>query len=207
MPRQSSENQDDAGPQKGDARGASPQDVNPKLVAIFQQMADVTELLGGDRFRVNAFAKAARVIGELAEDLGRIWHAGGEVEKALTDLDGIGKGTAARIAEFIRTGRIEDHRKLMTQVPAGLPDLLDVPGLGPKTVALLWKEAGIEGLDDLKEKLKDDSLADLPGWVRRNSTTCARVLHSPSQPGDASAWVRPCPWPDGSPTACARSRA
>ncbi len=176
MPRQSGENQDDAGLQKGDARGASPQDANPKLVAIFQQMADVTELLGGDRFRVNAFAKAARVIGELAEDLGRIWHAGGEAEKALTDLDGIGKGTAARIAEFIRTGRIEDHRKLMAQVPVGLPDLLDVPGLGPKTVALLWKEAGIEGLDDLKEKLKDDSLADLPGLGKKKLDNLRKSL-------------------------------
>lgn len=133
--------------------------ANDQLAAIFQQMADVTELLGGDRFRVIAFAKAARVIGELADDLSAV----GPDEKALANIDGIGKGTATRIAEFLRTGKMADHEKLMQQVPAGLPALLDVPGLGPKTVALLWQQAGIENLDDLKEKLKGDSLAKLPG--------------------------------------------
>jgi len=133
--------------------------ANPQLAAIFQEMADVTEILGGDRFRVNSFAKVARLLGDMTEDVAEI----GPDEKKLMALDGIGKGTAGRIVQFLRTGKIQDHVDLLAKVPEGLLVLLEIPGLGPKTVALLWKQGGVESLDDLKTKLEGDELAQLPG--------------------------------------------
>ena len=133
--------------------------TNPQIAAVFEQMAAVLEILGGDRFRVNAFARAARLIDDLPGDLATI----GPDVKRLSAIEGIGKGTAGRIAEYLTTGKIMEHQDLLARVPPGLPSLLDIPGLGPKTVALLWKQGNIESLDDLKTGLQTDQLAQLPG--------------------------------------------
>jgi DNA polymerase (family 10) len=133
-------------------------DTNQQLAAIFQQMADVHTILEDDRFRINAYAKAARVIGELPTDLGEI---GAEVA-LLAKIEGIGKSTATKIAEYLDTGKIKAHEQVMSRIPHGLLDLLQISGLGPKTVGLMWSQAGIESLDDLKEKLKTDELTKLP---------------------------------------------
>ena len=132
--------------------------TNATLSSIFQQMADLTEITGGNRFKVNAFAKVARVLDDLTKDVA-------EVDPALLPkLEGIGQGTADRIVEFLDTGKIADHQKLLDQVPDGLLQVMNVPGLGPKTVAQLWKEAGIESLADLQAKLDTGELEQLKGF-------------------------------------------
>lgn len=133
--------------------------ANQQLAAIFQQMADIMEILGEDRFRVIAYAKAVRSIEALSENLESI----GPDAKKLATLPGIGKGLAEKIAEFLNCGSIEAHQDLMSRIPPKLPELLDVPGLGPKTIALMWKDAGVESLADLKKKLEGEELAKLPG--------------------------------------------
>ncbi len=130
---------------------------NRQIAGIFQQMADILELTDGNRFRINAFVRAARTIDELTQDVAEIDR------KELSTIPGIGKGTAERIAEFLETGQIAEHQKLAAQVPAGLLKLLSIPGLGPKTVAQLWKERGITGEDDLRKALDDGTLVGLRG--------------------------------------------
>ena len=136
--------------------------TNAQLAVIFQQMADLTQITtsaaGGNGFKVNAFAKVARVLDELPRDVGSIDRA------ALPRLEGIGKGAAERIGEFLDTGDIADHRRLMESVPPGLLHLMDVPGLGPKTTALLWKEGGVDSVESLKAKLETDELKKLKGF-------------------------------------------
>lgn len=133
-------------------------DTNQQLAAIFQTMADVYTILNEDQFKINAYAKAARVIGDLPIDLAQI---GAEVT-VLAKVDGIGKSTATKIAEYLQTGRIKAYDEAMQRIPNGLLELLDISGLGPKTVSLLWSQAGIECMTDLKEKLKTDELTSLP---------------------------------------------
>ncbi len=146
--------------------------ANQQLEAIFNQMAKILEILEGDRFRINAFSKAARVIGELAEDLASV----GSDIKALQQFEGIGKGTAERIAEYLDTGKIEDHQKLLTKIPPGLLELLDVQGLGPKKIALLWREADIESKADLKAALETDKLTNLPGMGKKTLDNIRKSL-------------------------------
>ncbi|MCD6304308.1 MAG: hypothetical protein J7M21_05030, partial [Planctomycetes bacterium] len=67
----------------------------------------------------------------------------------LQEIPGIGKSTAAKIAQALAAGKVDLHEQLKEQVPPGLPELLSVGGLGPKTIAKLWKQAGIESLADL----------------------------------------------------------
>ena len=131
--------------------------TNAKIAALFQEMADVTEILGGNRFRVNAFQKAARVLGELTQDVSEMPDPGD-----LQQIEGIGEGTAHRIAEYLEQGRIQEHDDMLAQVPAGVVKLLDIPGLGPKSVATLWQEGGVTGMDSLKQKLDAGELEALP---------------------------------------------
>jgi DNA polymerase (family 10) len=131
---------------------------NAQLAAIFERMSAMLELTGADKFRVNAHAKAARVVGEHPSDLEPIARDA----KALIAIEGIGKGTAAKIAEFAERGVIAEHDELAAKVPAGVLDLLQVSGLGPKTVKLLWDERGVASIADLKRIIADGSIMTLP---------------------------------------------
>lgn len=151
---------------------------NAQLAAVFQQMADLTELVGGNRFKVNAFAKASRILEDLTKDVADI------EPKLLPKVEGIGKGTAERIAEFLETGQIADHQQLLDQVPDGLLGVMDIPGLGPKTVAQLWHEAGVESIDDLKAKLDTGELEALKGFGKKKIQNIQKNLKFAESAGD-----------------------
>ncbi|MEM6394053.1 MAG: DNA polymerase/3'-5' exonuclease PolX [Planctomycetota bacterium] len=143
---------------------------NRELAGLFQQMADINDILGGNRFKSIAYQKAARVVGELDRSVTEIDP--GDLKK----VEGIGGGTADRIAEYLDTGEIADHQKLLAKVPAGLTELLDISGLGPKSVALLWKEAGVENRSDLAAKLETDELAGLKGFGKKTIENIKKSL-------------------------------
>ena len=86
-------------------------------------MGVILQLLGESGFKVNANIKVADVLSELVEDVSTI--------DDLTSIDGIGKGSASKIKEFIETGKMSDYDALVKQIPSGLLDVLKVQGLGP----------------------------------------------------------------------------
>lgn len=143
---------------------------NHVLAALFQEMAEIVEITGGNRFRINAFSRVARTLNEMLEDVTYITH------DELIDLPGIGKGTADRIIEFVQTGRIKEHNQLLKKVPEGLLALLGIPGLGPKTVAMLWKKADIKNEVDLRQKLESGELTSLPGMGLKKLETLRKNL-------------------------------
>jgi len=143
---------------------------NAQLARLFQQMADALELTGANRFRVIGFQRAARVIGELAGDVAEF------SQDELTAIEGVGKGTAERVVEFLDTGRIAEHEKIVSQVPAGLFKVLDIPGLGPKTVKLMWEEAGVTDLETLKAALGSGQLESLKGFGRKKIANIEKNL-------------------------------
>jgi DNA polymerase (family 10) len=128
--------------------------------SMFNTMAQMLELVGGDRFRVNAHAKASRVIKDLTIDLEPLAKAGDA--KALVAIEGIGKGTAGKLIELAETGTIEEYRELSDKVPSGVMEVLGIQGLGPKTVKLMWDEKGVESIEDLKGIIADGSILELP---------------------------------------------
>lgn len=146
--------------------------TNRELADLFQQTADVLELTGANRFRVVAFQKAARVVGDLTEDVAAL----AADPDSLTEIDGIGKGMAERIVEFVETGKVEEHQQLISDVPPGVLDLLNVPGLGPKTAAVLWKQGGVESVDDLRAKIRTGELEKLPRMGRKSLEKLAKAV-------------------------------
>lgn len=128
--------------------------------SIFNTMSQMIELLGGDKFRVNAHAKASRVLKDATDNIEAL--ANDEDIKALVAIEGIGKGTATKLVELAKTGTIEEYEELKSNIPSGLMDVLAIQGLGPKTVKLMWDEKQVESIGDLKRIIDDGSILELP---------------------------------------------
>lgn len=128
------------------------------LISKLERMASMLELTGANRFKVNAYAKAARALKGASIDV--LAHA--DDPGALEEIEGVGSSIAQKIGEYASKGTFEEYEKLRSSVPAGLIAVLDVPGLGPKTVRAMWKDLGIESVADLKRVIADGSLESLP---------------------------------------------
>lgn len=133
---------------------------NAAIAEIFERIADLMELTGEQVFRINSYRKAARVLADLHEPVDDVAAQG-----RLTDVAGIGKSMAEKIQQYLGTGKMQRYEELVQKVPPELPGLLNVPGLGPKTVAKLWKQCDIKSLPELKTALEHspDSILAVAG--------------------------------------------
>ena len=132
--------------------------INAELERLFERIADLLEIDGTDSFRVNSYRRAARAMADATDDVAVVAKEG-----RLTDLAGVGKGTAEKIQQFIDSGAIDLLTELEAKFPKGLPDLLEIQGLGPKKVALAYRELGVGGMEDLKRVIASGELAKLKG--------------------------------------------
>jgi len=131
---------------------------NKDIASIFSTIADLLEIKGEQVFRINSYRRAARTIKDLTEDVADLAAAG-----TLDKLPGIGKSTVAKVEEYLTTGKVSLHEKLLKSMPPGLPALLSIPGMGPKKVALAWRELNVCNLADLKRVIASGELAQLKG--------------------------------------------
>lgn len=148
---------------------------------MFNEMSQMIELLGGDRFRVNAHAKAARVLKDTTADIEMLASNGDT--KALVALDGIGKGTAGKLIELAQHGNMSEYDELRDQIPKGLMEVLEIPGLGPKTVKLMWDEKGVESIDDLLRIIEDGSILELPRMGQKTVDNIKESIEFMAQSG------------------------
>ena len=145
--------------------------VNSEVVRAFERIADLLEISGQDRFRVNSYRRVARALGDLTEDLAELAES-----KRLGDLPGVGKSTVGKIEEYLVSGTIALLGELESKLPAELPELLRIPGMGPKTVALVYREIGVESLADLQAAIDDGRLAELPGLGKKSAERIAEGI-------------------------------
>ncbi len=131
---------------------------NSEIADLFRKIADALEIKGENPFRVNAYRQAARVLGELSEDVEELVLSG-----RLKEVKGIGEGLAEKIQEYLKTGRMSKYEEAMSGLSPELLVLLQIPGLGPKTVALLHEKLQVNSLEDLRRELDGDRLIQLPG--------------------------------------------
>ncbi|RLB05782.1 MAG: DNA polymerase/3'-5' exonuclease PolX [Deltaproteobacteria bacterium] len=134
---------------------------NKILCEIFSQMADALDFLGENPFKISAYRKASRVLEDYPTDIEEVYRGGGIT--ALTSIPGIGAAMAKKIVEFLETGRMHKYEEVISQVPQDLLRLIDVQGIGPKTLKLAYDQLGVRSIQDFKRVLDDGSLAKLPG--------------------------------------------
>lgn len=144
---------------------------NAILSATFDQMADVMEILGEDRFRVNSYRKVARIVGDLPTDVATLLEEG-----RLAKTPGIGKSSLAKIKEFVETERIAAHEALLERIPPSLLELLQIPGVGPKGVKVIYENLDVASVADLKRVLDDGSVAELPGFGAKKAASIRKGI-------------------------------
>ncbi len=128
--------------------------LNKDAAALLEGFADALEIKGANQFRVRAFRTGARRVDALTEDIADIVEA-----DALQSVPGIGKGIAGLLTEFVTTGRVVEYDEMLAEIPAGVFEMLRIPGLGPKTAATLYNDLGITSVDELETAAKADQLA------------------------------------------------
>jgi DNA polymerase (family 10) len=139
---------------------------NREIAGILYQMAELLELHAENRFKIIAYSRAARAIESLTEDIEQVCRDG-----RLEGIPGVGKAIAEKIKEYLRTGRIQSYQDLLADTPQGLAELLQISGLGPKTVFMLHEKLDITNLDELEKAAREHSIRRLPrmGVVREKN--------------------------------------
>jgi DNA polymerase (family X) len=133
---------------------------NVEIAELFNRLADLLDIEDANPFRVRAYRNAARVIGGDSRSMADLLAQG----RDLTELPGIGKDLAAKIATIVKTGRLPQLEEIERRTPRALSELMQLPGLGPKRVKLLYRELKIRSQEDLLRAVRSGKLAKLPGF-------------------------------------------
>jgi DNA polymerase (family X) len=133
--------------------------TNREIADVFYAIADTMDVLGEDRFRIQAYRRAGDAVVDLAEPLAS-YRARDEIEA----IPGVGKAIADKIRELLDTGKLQFYEKLKAKVPPGVLELLRVPNVGPRMAGRLYSELGIANLADLKAAAESGKLNDVKGF-------------------------------------------
>jgi DNA polymerase/3'-5' exonuclease PolX len=147
---------------------------NAEAAEIFLSIADLLDLLG-EKFKPEAYRRAARSIESLTEDLGAV-AARGE----LRTIPGVGEAIAEKIEEYLKTGTIPYYERLKHEVPPGLVELMRLPGIGPKTARRFWVELGVEGPGELRDAIAKGRLNGLKGFGEKKIEQIRSALGDPA---------------------------
>ncbi len=122
-------------------------------------MADILEFLGDNPFRIRTYRRVAKILENLPMDVGEAIESG-----YIYKIKGIGGSTLAKIEEFLKTGTVQKYEEFRKKVPEELLELMEVPGIGPKTLKVAYEKLGVRTKENFIKALKDGSLAKLPGF-------------------------------------------
>ncbi|MGE5417382.1 MAG: DNA polymerase/3'-5' exonuclease PolX [Acidobacteriota bacterium] len=131
---------------------------NREVASIFENIANILEIIDDNKFKTNAYHKAAQTIYHLPASIEEYWRMG-----TLQDIPGIGKAIQSKISEIIETGKLQYHQELLTKVPQGVVNMLMLPGVGPHTIRVIYQNLGIDNFDDLLKAVNDHRIRELPG--------------------------------------------
>ena len=135
---------------------------NRELAERLKTFANLIEIKGENAFRVNAFRRAGDVVEDLDQPVTELVSEG-----TLTDVQGIGPGIAAALTEMVETGQFAAMDEVLDVVPSTLLTMLDIPGVGPKTVARFYRELGITDLMQLDAAAHRGDIRALKGFGAR----------------------------------------
>jgi DNA polymerase (family 10) len=141
---------------------------NFEVARLFYEMASLLEVRNESVFRVRAYQRGAQTLETLTEDVAVVAARGG-----LQQLPAIGKDLAARIEEYLATGRIAQLDRLRAELPEKFLTLLEVRGLGPKTAKALYDQLGVDSIERLEELCRSKAIVGVAG-IREK--TCENIL-------------------------------
>ena len=159
--------------------------TNARIAAILQETADLLELDGANTFRVRAYRNAAHALEALAESAAERVI---DKREPLTLIQGIGADLAEKITVIVETGDLPLRAELRDRIPAGVLDMLRLPGLGPKKAAALFKELGIKSLEELKTACEKHRVQALKGFGKKTEEAILQGIPLAAAAGARLPW-------------------
>ncbi len=147
-----------------------PEITKESIATVFQEIADMLQIMDENVFRVRAYQRASEIVRTTSATLDQLDE----------NLPGIGKDLHSKILELIETGRCEMHEQLKAKIGPGVLDLLRLRGIGPKKVKLFYVQLGIDSLDKLKAAAESGALATLPGMGEKSEHSILEALQNQS---------------------------
>jgi DNA polymerase (family 10) len=132
---------------------------NPEIVEILELTAKLMELHNADPFKIKGYSIAAFYLDKYKD--GELQYM---TEQELTKLQGIGKSTAGKIVQIAKTGTFPELEDLLRNTPLGVMEMFNIKGIGPKKIAVLWQELGIDNLHELELACLNGTVAKLKGF-------------------------------------------
>ena len=151
---------------------------NGDLADRFDQLADLSEILGEQSFRVGAYRRAALRIRDTASSVAEL-----ALDGKAKQLPDIGKTIEAKIVEVVETGDMKALAERRAEVPGEVSSFMRLPGIGPKTAARIWRELGVTTLAELKAAAEGERLRALAGMGAATETKILKAL-AEGQGGD-----------------------
>ena len=145
---------------------------NAQIAEVFQDIANLLEMKGDKPFTIRAYQRAARTIERLPMELDDMLRQ----NQNLQEIPGIGKAISDKIAEMTNTNSLAYYDRLKAEFPDGILEVLEIPGLGPKTVKRLWHELDITTVAQLEIAAQDGRLAALPRLGKKTAENIARQI-------------------------------
>lgn len=146
---------------------------NRQLADTFTLIANLSEIKGEVIYVILAYRKASENLLSLGREASEYWKEG-----KLREIPGVGKAIAEKIDELLTTGKLEFLEKLKLEIPAELAGWLQVPGLGPKKIALIWKTLNITQLAELEAAAKNGQLRGIPGMGEKSESAILEGIAS-----------------------------
>ncbi len=130
---------------------------NTEIAKVFEDMADLLELKGENKFKIRAYQRAARAIDYLPKEIEIMLEEGEDLQS----IPGVGEAIAKKTIELVNTGKLGAYEELKAGFPEGITALLEIPGIGPKTANKLSTELGIQSVEELEKAIEDGRVAQL----------------------------------------------
>lgn len=142
--------------------------INSEVAKVMRDLGFLTEVGEDDpnvQFRARAYYRAADTIASLPEDVADLYGKNGI--KGLLEIPSVGKAIAAKIEEYIKTGRVRALEDLKAKIPINIDELYGLEGVGPKTIKALYEKLRIKSLADLEKAAREGRLRTVPGFTER----------------------------------------
>jgi len=147
---------------------------NARIASIFEEIADLLELQGGNEFRVRSYRNAARTVRDLSRRVEELVEEG----ETLSELPNIGKGTAEKIREILHRGTCRRLEDLREDIPPHLTEIMRIPQLGPRKAMDLYRELHIESVEELKTACREHRVRDVPGMGAKTEQSILKGIRT-----------------------------
>jgi DNA polymerase (family 10) len=143
---------------------------NKTISRTFRLLSQLMELQQDNSFKIKTIANAAIKIDKLP------YPISSKSLEEISQIDGLGKSTAAKVWELLDTGKLSDIERLSAEIPEGIIEMLSLKGIGPKKILTIWKDLGIENLGELYYACNENRLIEAKGFGAKTQEEVKRLI-------------------------------